>query len=152
MRVWVKLEDDTGLPSVGLLTFQRLIKPQMQQRSADEIADMMAAHPDRERAQLHRFVRDADLPADMLRAAEGKLVGVLDRLESTLAGQPWLAGPTYSLADLTWLPFLDRMVLLGMGELIAGAARPAVADWCDRARARPSYERAILRFMSVPRR
>ncbi|MEW6269705.1 MAG: glutathione S-transferase family protein [Thermodesulfobacteriota bacterium] len=147
MRVWIKLEDDTALPSVGLLTFQRLIKPQMRQRSEGEIADMMAAHPNRERARLHRFVRDADLPAEVLRDAERKLVGVLDRLEASLASQPWLAGATYSLADLTWLPFLDRMVLLGMGDMLAPAARPALADWCARSRERPSYARAVLRFM-----
>jgi hypothetical protein len=39
-----------------------------------------------------------------------------------------------------------------MGELIGRAARPAVADWGDRARARPSYARAVLRYMAVPGR
>lgn len=150
MRLWLKLEDDTGLPSVGVLTFQRLLKPQMQQRSPEEMARMLERHPDKARARLHAEVRDADLPPQLLADAEAKLVEALDQMESVLAGRPWLAGDVYSLAEVTWLPFLERMVFLGMSAHIDAAAHPQVADWHARARARPSYQRAIVDYLRFP--
>jgi glutathione S-transferase len=111
---------------------------------------MLAEHPDRVRARGHALVRDGDIPEGVLREAEGRLASVLDRMEAALAGGPWLVGDAPSLADFTWLPFLDRMMILGMGDLLAPSARPRVADWHERIRARPSHGRAVLGYLAFP--
>jgi len=150
MRTWIKLEDDTGLPNIGTLTLQRLIKPQLLRRSEQAMERMVAEHPDAERARAHQMLVEHDIPDDVLGAAESKLATVLDRMEAALTEGRWLAGADYSLADIAWLPFIDRMTLLGMASMISAEARPALADWYARCRERPAYRTAVVEFLSPP--
>ena len=53
--------------------------------------------------------------------ASARLVPVLDALSNALAAAPYLAGPTFSLADLTLLPYLSAL-------LDTTAAAPLVSD------------------------
>jgi len=151
MREWIHWEDEVGLPSVGLLTMQKLLKPAFARRSAEERDHERAHHPQRDRARLHALLAEGDLPESTLRETEERLVGTLDRMEAALRRAPWLAGEAFSLADCTWIPFLDRMELLGMKGTWMEGRRPAVADWLRRGRARPSYEAAIRAFRSGAR-
>ena len=45
----------------------------------------------------------------------------LQKIEDTLADQPWLAGDTYSLADIAVTPYVNRLDTLGMWK--CGSAR-----------------------------
>jgi glutathione S-transferase len=67
----------------------------------------------------------------------------LQKMEDTLAHNEWLAGDTFSLADIGMAPYLNRLDMLGM---LAGwtRGRPRVADWFDRVKARPTFTPAFL--------
>ncbi len=99
---------------------------------------------------MHRQIAHEDLPNDVLADAQTQLVSVLDQMEQQLQGSLWLAGATFSLADLTWAPFVDRMKLLGLITLVDRDARPAVANWLNRCRARDSYQTAVIDYMRPP--
>jgi glutathione S-transferase len=59
-------------------------------------------------------------------------------------GGPWIAGEHFTLADVSWVVILDRLVEVDWAEHFWGAGRrPAVAAYWERLQARPSYERAI---------
>ncbi len=73
--------------------------------------------------------------------------GHLDTLESKLerSGGPWILGEIFSLADVSWVVILERLiegdslhVFLGDGK------RPAVTAYWERLKSRPSYKTAIL--------
>ncbi len=68
----------------------------------------------------------------------------LDALEEQLAksGGPWILGEAFTLADVSWVVILERLV---EGDVlpIFLADRPGVAAWWDRLRERPSYATAI---------
>jgi glutathione S-transferase len=70
-------------------------------------------------------------------------------MEQALADHrgPWLAGETYSLADVGYAPYVTRLdhlkFLDGMVE-----KRPRVAGWYDRMRARPSYTEALVKWFN----
>jgi glutathione S-transferase len=71
----------------------------------------------------------------------------LDALGAHLGrtGGPWIAGERFTLADVSWVVILDRLVEADWAErLWGGARRPAVAAYWDRLRARPSYRSEIL--------
>jgi stringent starvation protein A len=75
--------------------------------------------------------------------ARERLDAELARLDSLLAGQPFLTGHEFGLADAAYLPWILR------AESMLGVdldAHPAVADWAARAGARPSIaaETALL--------
>lgn len=59
----------------------------------------------------------------------------LDVLEGRIGEHEWLAG-AYSLADVSYAPFVTVLDLLGAGELLA--ARPRLGAWVARLAARPA--------------
>ena len=63
----------------------------------------------------------------------------VDEMNALLDGQPWLAGDNYSLADTVWTVGVARFMMLKIEPL---EGRPALGDWYERVKARPSFEAA----------
>lgn len=64
----------------------------------------------------------------------------MDWIESELAGRPWFAGDTLSIADVMMsFPLEAALTRLRMGE------RPAIRAWVEKVHARPAYQRALER-------
>jgi glutathione S-transferase len=61
--------------------------------------------------------------------------GVIDR---ALAHRRFLAGETFSLADVSLMPYVASLTLLGAEHLVS--TRPHVTSWWERVRARPSWQ------------
>ena len=57
-------------------------------------------------------------------------------LETRLGSASWLAGETYSVADVAFTPYLIRLDLLGFDHF--WRARPALRDWYEQLRGRDS--------------
>lgn len=77
--------------------------------------------------------------ASSLEEVRGSLAGIeeaLPPLERELAGRDWLVGP-FSIADVSWGPFLARSADIGLGPIFE--RHPAVAAWIERLLARPSF-------------
>ncbi|WP_441285720.1 glutathione S-transferase family protein [Sorangium sp. KYC3313] len=70
-------------------------------------------------------------------AAKAEVVRALDVVEKALAGHEYLAGSSYSLADISWMPYLQCLVVSKLGELITD--RPNVAAWWKRISERPAW-------------
>lgn len=71
--------------------------------------------------------------------AYAKIDFLLDQMEARLAHGPWLAGSSYSLADIAMAPMINRVEVLPRPELIGAAKRPHIADWWRRMQARPAF-------------
>ncbi|HTV22279.1 MAG TPA: glutathione S-transferase N-terminal domain-containing protein [Polyangiaceae bacterium] len=67
-------------------------------------------------------------------AALGVAFGVLDR---ALAERRYLTGDTFSLADVSLMPYVASLTLLGASHLLE--PRPHLSSWWERVRARPSW-------------
>ena len=63
----------------------------------------------------------------------------LDVLDRWLADHDYLAGASFTLADIHWMPYLEYLARIGEGEHVA--RRPHVDAWWRRISARPSWER-----------
>ncbi len=75
--------------------------------------------------------------------AYAKLDYLLDQMERKLGDGPWLAGASYSLADIAMAPMINRIEVLARPEMISAARRPRVADWWQRMQARPAFQQAF---------
>ena len=51
------------------------------------------------------------------------------------------------MAEAAVLPYVMRLDHLAMTPLVSAPARPAVADWYARVRARPSFETAVAGWL-----
>ncbi|WP_433709278.1 glutathione S-transferase family protein [Nocardia sp. CA-084685] len=72
-------------------------------------------------------------------AARGELATAFDVADATLARQQFLAGPEFSLAEVTWLPYLQYLVASNGADLID--ARPNLARWWREISDRPTWRR-----------
>jgi len=66
----------------------------------------------------------------------------VDDLEQRLAKFDYIAGDSYSLADVIWTVLLARFDLLQKPQLIGEEAHPRVAEYYERVKARPSFASA----------
>ena len=55
----------------------------------------------------------------------------------------WLAGGTYSLADIAMAPYVNRLDMLGMSEMWIGS-RPRLTEWFERIKSHPSFTPSLL--------
>lgn len=71
-----------------------------------------------------------------LQRATAAAAQALDVVEANLDRSPFLAGESFSLADIAWTPYLRITHATGHGGLLQ--ERPRVNDWAERILARPS--------------
>jgi glutathione S-transferase len=143
MRKWAKLPDDEIHAACGAISQAGLLR---QGRLANPAAyyERLAKDPNRKRAERQR--RFFELGYDEPTAQAGLLTyrKMLEDMERALAAGPYLAGDTYSLADVGITPYVQRLHASGLAPMWAD--KPHVAGWWDRIRARSSYRDAILAF------
>jgi glutathione S-transferase len=63
----------------------------------------------------------------------------LDTIDRWLSNAPWLAGTSFSLADIHWMPYFEYLVQTGQGEHVT--RREHLAAWWDRASSRATWQR-----------
>ncbi|MFY9212105.1 MAG: glutathione S-transferase [Aestuariivita sp.] len=78
----------------------------------------------------------AQIP-ELAERGRARVAAFIELLEARLSESPYLAGESFSLADLTGFVFVDfaRVVKMGIPE-----ANTATQDWFDRIKARPSAQ------------
>lgn len=140
---WLKRVDDELHPAAPVVTFA--LGPRnalLQQPAAAREANLVAIPDPRARA-VRRSVIEHGVAAPEFAGALGVFLDVLDAMERDLAAQPWLSGDGFGLADATLLPYVLRLEHLALDPLVDAPARPRVADWLARVRARPSFATAV---------
>lgn len=83
---------------------------------------------------------------DAIRAELGER---LDRLDAELEQREFMAGRSYSLADVAWTVCVARLRALGLEPL---AGREHLREWYERMKARPSFAAADVWERMKPRR
>jgi glutathione S-transferase len=75
--------------------------------------------------------------AEAVSAARAGLSHAFGVLDAALAGRPFLAGSALSLADLSLMPYVGSLPLVGAADLLDGL--PALSSWWSRVTDRPSW-------------
>ncbi|HSV79968.1 MAG TPA: glutathione S-transferase family protein [Ramlibacter sp.] len=140
-RFWVKYEDDVLHPAIRPATFALMMSPDLAQRTDAELDEMVASHPNKQRAEEYRLAARTPVDQAKVDSARKTMQVALDRLERRLAESPWLGGATYSLADVAAAPFIDRLEELNLSGLWEG--RAALSNWIARTKERPAYQVAV---------
>ena len=142
MRLWTKFSDDVAYKAVYAPTWMKLSAPAAQKLSAAELQEVLGRIPTRERRDRWEMVAGTGFSEAELQDAYDKMHHCLTKAEAALSEGPWLAGESYSLADIAMIPFVDRIQNL-RPDLVPADAFPRVLAWCDRLRARPAFEKAF---------
>ena len=143
VRAWTLYIATEPTWAIKAPSYQKNIRPALAGSMSDaEFAAIAARMPDRENAgrwvaAVTRGFTDAELQAELARLAK-----TLDRMQAALAGNDWLAGDMYTLADVDMAPFVHRLARIGESGMIE--ARPRVADWYATIMARPAFGAANM--------
>jgi glutathione S-transferase len=142
VREWTLYIAEEPTWAVKVPSFQKNIRPELAGRlSGSEIESIAARMPNRDTAaRWVKAVKEGFSGAE-IQASLDRLARTLDRMQGSLEAGPWLAGESYSLADVDMAPFVHRIASLGEGALIE--ARPRVADWYARMQAREAFRTAM---------
>jgi len=141
MRLWTRYSDEVLTHAIKLPSFARNIAPDLARMDPIEVAAMVERIPDPSvRARWKRASTGAIKPEE-LAPSIAQLAEMAERMDKALADGPWLAGETYSFADIDVAPYVQRLVRVELFHLVE--ARPRVADWYARITERPAYRRAM---------
>jgi glutathione S-transferase len=133
MRLWLRFSDELAYPSIAAPTWEYM--QQVAARGRGGAASSPVAKPRYSESELEDAAR--------------KMNNCIETLEIHFGARLWLVDETFTLADAAVLPFADRIRNL-CPNLVAPESRPAVCAWLERAKQRPSFNRAIA-FTEDPR-
>jgi glutathione S-transferase len=97
----------------------------------------VAAHPMPERRKAYREWTTGPIDTAAVLDAITRMRSIVERMEKSLSTSKWLAGSSFSLADIAVATFVDRAEHLHFGFLWEG--QPGVRDWIDRIKDRKPY-------------
>jgi GSH-dependent disulfide-bond oxidoreductase len=100
-----------------------------------------------ERRNAWSALIDGTYNEKLVAAAHQRLQVPLRRVEQTLTDFPWLAGPTYSIADIDAFALLRPLPTLAP-ELVNERATPRIVDFMDRMHEREAVKKALARSRS----
>ncbi len=150
LRMWTKLLDEKVHAATAAVTFAIGPRVMILQQPAEVREAEIEAIPDAKERATRRSVVENGVHAPEFAGALRRMVDLLDRIDAWVAERRWLSGDAYGLADAAVLPYVLRLDHLAMTPLLTAPARPRLADWYDRVRARPSFETAIARWAPEP--
>jgi len=148
MRVWTYLADTIAIKGFQVMNWNRMMGPTASGWNDDQLASKLASTPMPERREQWRRVAREPYSEREIAAALDTLTHMLGQMERDLADGPWLAGRTFSLADVNMSPYAVRF-----GELeergVDLSAFPRVRNWWQRLSARPAFERAKIEAIQL---
>lgn len=146
-RLWMKKIDDYLHADCSTLTFAIVFRPVFQALDKAERERRLAAVPDAAKRERQRVAIDFGIEAPHVAPAARSHEKFFGQMEEALSRAPYLAGDEYSLADAAVTPYVFRAEKLGLEKLWQGR-RPHVADWYARIKARPSFEKAVTKWLT----
>jgi len=145
MRVWTKWVDEYFCWCVSTIGWHRYIGNMARALSDDEFEAKVAAIPVVEQQVKWRRAREG-FPQDLLDEEMRKIAFSVRRLDDHLADHEWLAGDTYSLADICNFAIANGMGY-GFADLVNQADTPHLLRWIAQINARPAVQKM---FAEVP--
>ncbi len=147
MRQWTKAVDEDVHPACAEITFACCHRHIVHRLGPDGVKQFLESTPprsvtprwhDRKKQIVMQGFEAPDIARPFVLYDR-----YLQQMEETLQGSEWLAGNTFSLADVGMAPYLNRLDMLGMLGMWT-RRRPRVADWFDRVKARSTFAPSFL--------
>ncbi len=133
-RFWARwIDDEMHIPHISTLSFNISFTQLLEYKAEKHAAGPRGAPPP---------FMFAGLESKEMRASLSAYQRFLREMDRTLADHPWLAGPTFSLADIDVVPYVWRLRNLHLAGL--WDTMPRVQAWLDRVSSRQSFREQII--------
>ena len=151
MRIWTKFIDEYALPALSVIGWHLMVRQVAQSIEKDEFEKLMARVPLKEQQDKWRRVAGESFSEPELEECRRKLRNTAGRCEQALGESAWLAGSSYSLAEVnayTLVAALPRMIPDTANE----KSCPRLTQWLARMNERPAVKAALAMPNKVPDR
>ncbi len=143
MRNWIRHVDER-IHNLIIFNWRHHLQKVASQWSDEELAERLKKIPSKERQESWLRVARRPYTDEERAGARAKLVELLDKMEAMLSTSAWLAGPTYSIADIAVVPFVKRIDEEIAPDQVTPATHPRVAEWWAAIQSRPAFARAKI--------
>jgi glutathione S-transferase len=144
VRLWIKqLDEDIHDASAAILSFGIAFRHQYLRRG-EAGRQMLEQIPNIFKRERRRDVIEKGPESQHFFIALQRMVQLLREMEESLSEHAWLAGDSYTLADVAFTPYLTRLEHLNILRMVE--PYPRVADWYRRCQERPSFEQALRKW------
>ena len=149
MRLWTKREDSIH-QVINTVTTAILFRVAERAKSKEDRDARVNGMPDPLRRKKWRELIDLGMDSEYATEALVTLGRLFLDMEAALQFRPWLVGDDYTLADIGFLSYLNRLRLLQMDQMW-NEHFPRVADWFSRSMQRPAFDIAITSYITEPK-
>lgn len=141
MRIWTKLADEGLHVQSRTLAMCIYMRDLNSAAGKEVIAAYYAAMPEHQRRQNDLTNIEYGLESPLLGSAVAYFKQIFHEVDTAVANNPWLAGESYSLADITIGTYVTRLSGLGMAQLWQDLGH--LNDWHNRFMIRPAYTAGV---------
>jgi glutathione S-transferase len=138
MRRFGQIVDEHLFSAIATIGWSQGIGPILREQGLEEFEKQLARitlHSKREKWRKAYY----GFPPEELEVARSKISYCVERMERALAAHSFLAGSTYSLADINVLSSVERIPRWAP-ELMDEKVSPRTFDWFQRMMARPTVQ------------
>jgi glutathione S-transferase len=142
MRYWNKFCDEHVMNYVSMHGWHRLIGVIARSVDAGEFERLMARIPLHEQREKWRTARSGFSETDLANATR-KIEVAVDKVEQQLQKTQWLAGDTYTLADINFFAIGGMALERLFPQMQVGSRAPRLTQWVARMVERPGVKAAF---------
>jgi glutathione S-transferase len=142
MRYWNKFCDEHVVNYVSIHGWHRMVGAIARSVEAGEFERLMARIPLPEQREKWRTARSGFSESDLANATR-KIEIAVDKVEQQLLKTQWLAGDTYTLADINFFAIGGMALERLFPQMNVGTRAPQLTKWAARMFARPAVKAAF---------
>lgn len=151
VRLWTKAVDEELHPACGVTTFAVSHRHTIARLGKEGLEEFLSKTPEQSvnsswkdwKRQVVERGLEAPLAVEKLTLYDN----YLKKMDAALAAHPWLAGDSFTLADIGFTPYVNRLAAMSMSAMWTGGRYPNVEDWFDRIVARPTFGPSFVDWM-----
>ena len=149
VRYWTKAVDEDLHPACGAVTFvcshRHTVLKNLGPEGAEEF---LASTPPLSvtsdwKSQKDSFVRygfDAPGATEKVKLYDT----YLEKVETALADSRWLVGDAFTIADISMVPYVNRLAMMSMRGMWENNRLPNVENWFARIEALPNFKKCLI--------
>ena len=137
MRKWLRYLEEVPIPAIRVPSFNNYLAKRYENMDDSAYQKMADTHPMRK--HFYKRMNKTGFDAEETEEALDRLNGAAQRISDALEGhsKDWIMGDMLSIVDAAYMPTVDRMIDIGLGDIIGG--RPALKAWYDRYSVRDAF-------------
>ncbi len=147
MRIWTKTVDEGLHVNSRVVGMCIVVRHLYEKAGPNAMQGYYSDMQDDVRRQNDRINIEMGLDSPLLPPAIGQFKRLLSDMNVALSEKPWLAGDSYSLADISLGVYVTRLMSFQMQELWAEWVH--LNDWYERFVARPAYIEGVTKWGDV---